>query len=161
MEFLKAKEVLKEDLKAAMKDKSEASKAKNEAVKAVISTVSAKLNAVYKDAELKGVPCTEEDVNGVFAFELKQIKETLEGAEKSGRESDIAKAKAQKEYVEKFLPKQLNDEEIVSELKTIFAELGLDAPTKKDFGAIMKVASVRFKGRADGKLVSKLAQGLL
>ena len=130
-------------------------------MKAVITTVSTKLNEASKKAELKGLVCDASEVTGVFAYELKQITETIEGAEKAGREADIVKATAQKDYIEKFLPKQLTECEIASDLKAILVELGLTEPTKKDFGAIMKVASVKFKGRADGKIVSKLVQGLL
>ena len=45
-------------------------------------------------------------------------------------------------------------------LDKTLAELGIDAPTVKDKGKIMKVLMPKVKGKADGKLVNQLLSGM-
>ena len=78
MEIKETKEMLRKELKIAIKG------GKKE-VKAVISTVSAKLDAAFKEAFLKGKEFKEEDIIQVFSQELKQVKESLDGAIKAER----------------------------------------------------------------------------
>jgi len=156
MEIKETKEMLRKELKIAIKG------GKKE-VKAVISTVSAKLDAAFKEAFLKGKEFKEEDIIQVFSQELKQVKESLDGAIKAERNESIEEARIQIEFLEKFLPKQLNKEEIEKELLLIIENLGLevDKLTPRDMGKIMKEASPIFKGRANGKEVSNSVSELI
>ena len=43
----------------------------------------------------------------------------------------------------------------------MLSELGLENPTPKDKGAIMKVLMPRVKGKADGKMVNETLAGML
>ena len=48
------------------------------------------------------------------------------------------------------------EEQIEAEINAVLAELGIDAPTMKDKGKVMKNLMPRVKGKADGKLVNQL-----
>lgn len=66
---------------------------------------------------------------------------------------------AQVAVYQEFLPKQLTDEELTAELKTIIAEVG--AASMKEMGKVMGIASKRLAGRADGKEISAKVKELL
>ena len=55
----------------------------------------------------------------------------------------------------------LSEEEITEEIRSVLTELGIEAPTVKDKGRIMKALMNRIKGRADGQLVNRLLGALL
>lgn len=52
-------------------------------------------------------------------------------------------------------------EQITQVIKGVLAELGMENPTPKDKGAIMKVLMPRVKGKADGKVVNETLAGML
>ena len=66
---------------------------------------------------------------------------------------------AQVAVYQEFLPKQLTDEELTAELKSIIAEVG--AASMKEMGKVMGIASKRLAGRADGKEISAKVKELL
>lgn len=152
--YLSTKALLNVELKQALREK-------NNNIKAVVSIVSSKLEAMNKEAKLKGNELTESDIINLFSSELKQTKETLEGAIKSGRQEAIDSANVQIEFITRFLPRQMNEEEIKEFVIGKTGELGIVNPTKKDFGLIMKNVSSELKGRADGKLVSEIVKQLV
>ena len=51
-------------------------------------------------------------------------------------------------------------EEIKAVIQSVLSDLGIDAPTAKDKGRIMKELMPKVKGKADGKLVSELVASL-
>ena len=55
----------------------------------------------------------------------------------------------------------MGEEEIKSVIDATLAELGIDAPTPKDKGRIMKELMPKVKGKADGKLVNDLLLSLM
>ena len=61
--------------------------------------------------------------------------------------------------MESFLPKQMTEEEIKSELSKIIASVG--ATGSADMGKVMGAASKIFAGKADNKLVSALVKEML
>ena len=61
---------------------------------------------------------------------------------------------------EEFVPKMMEADAIEAVIKETLAELGIDAPTVKDKGKIMKVLMPKVKGKADGKLVNQLLSGM-
>ena len=136
-------------------------KEKDEALKSVISIIKSNIAAVEKECKLKGKEFKEEDIISVFSKELKQSKESLEGAISSGRKELVEKVQKQIEWLESYLPKQLNKEEIEIEIKKVIEELGIEKPSKKDIGRIMKVVSPMLKGAADGKLINEVLTNLI
>ena len=58
-----------------------------------------------------------------------------------------------------YLPEQLSEEEIEKIVKEVISETG--AATMRDMGTVMKAASEKTKGKADGKVVSDIVKKLL
>jgi len=79
--------------------------------------------------------------------------------EKQGREDLASKEKEEMAVIEKFLPKQLGEEELKEIVKKIITETG--ASTAADMGKVMGVASKQLAGKADGKTISTMVKELL
>ena len=140
---------LMEDMKAAMK--AHDMKAVN-AVRSVIAKV--------KDLTVNaGKEITDDAVVSVVAKGVKQREESITQFESAGR-ADLAEGeKAELEFLRRYLPAQLSEEEVAATVKTVIAEVG--ASSKKDMGRVMKEVMARVKGQADGKLVSRLVGAAL
>ncbi|MBP5548264.1 MAG: GatB/YqeY domain-containing protein [Bacteroidales bacterium] len=61
--------------------------------------------------------------------------------------------------IERYLPKQMSREEIEENIRAIVAEVGATSP--KDMGKVMGVASKRFAGKADNRVVSEIVKSIL
>ena len=55
-----------------------------------------------------------------------------------------------------YAPKMMDEDEIREVIKATLSEVGIEAPTAKDKGKIMKVLMPKVKGKADGKLVNEI-----
>lgn len=87
---------------------------------------------------------------------VKQRKDSAAIFTQQGR-TDLAENElAQAKIIEEFLPKQLSDLELETELKKIIAQTG--ASSIKEMGKIMGVANVSLKGKADGKRISEFVK---
>ncbi|MDQ2655795.1 MAG: GatB/YqeY domain-containing protein, partial [Bacteroidota bacterium] len=65
----------------------------------------------------------------------------------------------QLEVINRYLPKQLSEEEIKSALTNVIKEVGATGP--QDMGKVMGVAAKKLAGLADGKVISELVKKLL
>jgi len=83
------------------------------------------------------------------------IKSYLEG----GRQDLADREQAEIEVIERYLPKQLSEEEARDAVAAIIEELGLSS--KKELGKVMKEIKARYPGQVDGKLASSIAGQLL
>jgi uncharacterized protein YqeY len=89
----------------------------------------------------------------------KQRKESADIFAQQGR-SDLAdKENLQLEIISRYLPKQLSSEALEQELKKVIEEVGAKGP--QDMGKVMGIASKKFAGQADGKLISELVKKIL
>lgn len=130
----------------------EAMKAKDKDRKDTLSMLLAVLKnkAIDKRAEL-----TEEEEVQVVLKEIKQTKESLELAP-ADRTDLIEDYKKRLAVLEEFAPKMMDTDEIEAIVADVLAKLGIDAPTGKDKGRIMKELMPQVKGKADGKLVNEI-----
>ena len=55
-----------------------------------------------------------------------------------------------------YAPKMMDEDKIREVINGVLAEMGIDSPTAKDKGKIMKVLMPKVKGKADGKLVNEI-----
>lgn len=140
------KKKLLEDLKEAMKEK-------NEIKKNAIQMVRAGILQIEKD---KGIELTDEQIIELISKEVKKRKDSIADYEKGGREDLVNKINEEISYLEKYLPKQLTEEEITVIVKQIIAELG--ATTMKDMGKVMKAAKEKMGVTADGKTINKVVK---
>ena len=126
----------------------EAMKAKDKARKDSLSM----LLSALKNAEInKREPLTEEEENAVVK---KEIKETYEMAP-ADREDIRSEAAARMAVYKEFAPEDMSAEQIREVISAVLSEMGIENPTAKDKGAIMKVLMPRVKGKADGRLVNE------
>ena len=140
------KKKLLEDLKEAMKEK-------NEIKKNAIQMVRAGILQIEKD---KGIELTDEQIIELIAKEVKKRKDSIADYKKGGREDLVNQINEEISYLEKYLPKQLTEEEITVIVKQIIAELG--ATTMKDMGKVMKAAKEKMGVTADGKTINKVVK---
>ena len=123
-------------------------------------TLSMLLAALKNKAIDKRADLTEEEEVQVVLKEIKQTKETLDMTP-AERTDIIAECEKRLSVLEKYAPKMMDEAEIRSVIEALLAEMGLDAPTAKDKGKIMKNLMPKVKGKADGKLVNNLLTGYL
>ena len=143
------KDKLKEDLKAAMKDK-------DSVRKNVVQLIKAGVLQVEKDNK---VTLDDEGVLDVIAKQLKQRRDSLPDYEKSGREDLIDQLKREMEILMGYLPAQLTHEELEQIVKEAVEATG--AKTVKDMGKVMAAVMPKTKGRAEGKEINQIARTLL
>ena len=88
--------------------------------------------------------------------QVKQRQDSVEGFEKGGRPELAAKERAEIEVLNAYLPKQLSPEALEGLVKESIAEAG--ATSKAQMGAVMKIATAKSAGRADGRALSQEVQ---
>ena len=84
--------------------------------------------------------------------ELKKRQDAIEGFTKGNRPELAAKEKAEAEILQGYLPQPLTPDELKALVASVIAEVG--ATGKAQMGAVMKVATERAAGRADGRTLS-------
>lgn len=98
---------------------------------------------------------TEEEADVVIRKELKQAQETLDTTP-ADRTDIIEQCRYRIAVYEEFVPKMMDADAIKAVITETLAEVGIEAPTARDKGKIMKVLMPKVKGKADGKLVNQL-----
>lgn len=106
----------------------------------------------YKQIELQR-ELTDADVLAVIGAEAKKRREAIVSYQAAHREAQAAQEQQELAILQAYLPAQLNEEEIQTELGK------LQLPP--DFGQAMRMASPVFKGRADGSVVARLVKETL
>jgi uncharacterized protein YqeY len=118
-------------------------------------TLSMLLAALKNKAIDKRDDLTEEEETQVIMKEIKQTKETLEMTP-ADRTEIIDDCRKRLAVLEQYAPKMMDETEIRDVISATLTEAGIDAPTPKDKGRIMKVLMPKVKGKADGKLVNDI-----
>ena len=139
------------EMKEAMKSKDEAALRGLRAIKAEIIKAKTEPGA--------GGEIDEATEQKFLVKMMKQRRDSLEIFEKQGREDLATKEKEEMQIIEKFLPKQLSEAEIIETVRKIIAETG--AASAADMGKVMGVASKQLAGKADGKTISAIVKELL
>ena len=135
---------------AAMKAKD---KERKDALSALLTAL--KNKAIDKRADL-----TEEEETQVILKEIKQLKETIEMTP-ADRTDILTECNSRLAVLEEYAPKMMDEEEIKAVVSEVLSALGLDAPSAKEKGKIMKELMPKVKGKADGKLVSEVVASFL
>ena len=142
-------QMLMEDVKSAMKAHD-------------MTAVNALRGVVAKAKDLTvnaGKEMTDEAILQVLSKGVKQREESIAQFESAGRAELAENEKKEMALLKKYLPEQLSEEEIAAIVKEVVAATG--ATSKKDMGKVMKEVVSRTKGRADGKVVSRLVGAVL
>ena len=91
--------------------------------------------------------------------EVKRREEAIEVYRKAGREESARREEAEMAVLRGFLPAAMSEQDVEAEVRAVIAELNPDGP--KAFGAVMKAATARLAGRAEGAQVAAAARKLL
>ena len=100
-----------------------------------------------------------ETENKLLMKATKQRKESADIFHKEGREDLAQRETFQLDIISRYLPKQLSEEEVKTELQKIITQVGAKGP--QDMGKVMGVASKQLAGKAEGKLISEIVRKLL
>ena len=106
-----------------------------------------KKEEIEKKAEL-----TEEETISIVQKMIKQRKDSFSQFEQAGRDELAEKEAREISILEKFLPEQLSEEEILQEVNQAIAESG--AESMQDMGKVMGLLKNKLSGKADMGLVS-------
>ena len=117
---------------------------------------SLKNKAIDKRADL-----TEEEEGQVILKEIKQLKETIDMTPEDRTDLIEEAQKKRLAVLEEYAPKMMSEDEIKAVITSVLADLGIDAPTAKDKGKIMKELMPKVKGKADGKEVNQILAGMM
>lgn len=91
--------------------------------------------------------------------EVKRREEAIDLYRKAGRDEAVRREEAEADVLRGFLPAAMSEADIESAVREVIAEIKPDGP--KGFGAVMKAATARLAGRADGNQVAAVARRLL
>ncbi len=141
------KDVISDEIKAAMKAKDKVRLETVRSIKKVILEREVTARADGKDN------LTPEEEMEILTQQAKQRRDSIEQYRKAGRD-ELAEQEAQElAVIETFLPAQLTDDELDAAIDEIVTQVGATSP--KDMGKVMGVAMKQLKGKADGKKVQE------
>ena len=144
------KDQIRADLKEAMKAKE----------KERTGTIRMLLAAI-QTAETEGSKHEVDDaeIQKIIAREIKKRRESAEIYKTNGRD-DLAETElGEASILEGYQPKQLTDDELASLVDEAVAETG--AESMAQMGQVMKAATAKAEGRADGKRISEAVKARL
>ena len=144
------KERINQDLKEAMKS---GDKVKLETIRSI--------RALILEFEKGGIgrEINQDDEVKMLSTAVKKRKDSIEQFRNAGREELALKEERELGILLDYLPNQLSEDEITSEVKRIASEVG--AKSKEDFPRLMPMVMKELKGRADGKLVKSIVEKFL
>ncbi|MEX3504062.1 GatB/YqeY domain-containing protein [Corynebacterium sp. LK2510] len=145
---------LKDKIRADLKD---AMKAKEKERTGTIRM----LLAAIQTAETEGSKheVTDEEIQKIIAREIKKRRESAEIYTTNGREELAATELAEAEILEGYQPQQLSDDELAELVDAAVADTG--ATSMQQMGQVMKVATEKAAGRADGRRLSDAVRARL
>lgn len=146
------KEKIDNDIQEAMRAKDQVALLALRAVKSAILLVETSEDRAKSEL-------TEQEEIQLLSRQVKQRKDSIEQFSKNNRQDLADKEALEMAVIEKYLPKALSAEELEAILKEIIAELG--ATSVKEMGKVIKTASTRLAGRAEGKTISERVKALL
>jgi uncharacterized protein YqeY len=142
-------EKLQADVKTAMLAKDEVTR----------DTLRMLISAVKKHELEGGQQITDELTLSTLQSAAKTRQESIDQFAKAGRPDLVAKETAELAVVRRYLPTQLNEDQVRGLVQRLIGELKLTS--KKDVGVLMKAVMAKYKGEVDGKLVQKIAGEIL
>lgn len=143
------KQKLQEELKESMF-------AKDELRTSVLRMLLSAINYYEIQKGGAGYEASDEDVLTVVQNQAKQRKDSIEQFEKGERQDLAEKEKKELTLLQKYLPEQMNEEEVKKIVKETIEQVG--ATSMQDFGKVMGALMPKVKGKAEGGLVSKIVK---
>lgn len=143
-------DVIRAEMVTAMKEKDKDRK----------ETLSMLLAALKNKAIDKREDLTQAEEAEVIKKEMKQTKETMELA--PADRTDIREACEKRLAVLKeFAPEEMSEDAIRAAVQEVLDGLGIEQPSARDKGKVMKELMPKVKGKADGSLVNRIVGEML
>ncbi|MGX7106936.1 GatB/YqeY domain-containing protein [Hutsoniella sourekii] len=142
-------EQINQDAKAAMKARDK------ESLKTLRMLKAALQNEQLNHSE----PLTADQELTVINREMKQRRDSASEFAAAGRDDLVEEVRSEMEIVERYLPEQLSEEEILQVIRETMAEV--NATSMADFGQLMGPVMAKLKGQADGQQVNQLVKSVL
>lgn len=142
-------ERLQEDLKSAMRAGDATAR---DAIRMAIAALKNRRIEVGRDLD-------EGQELQVLTKQVKSREDSVEQYSAAGREDLAGKERAEIEVLQRYLPRQLNEDEVRAAVQKAIADVG--ASSKRDLGQVMKAVMARYRGQIDGKHVQAIAGELL
>ena len=125
-----------------------------------LSTLSLLKSELVKASKETGAGALDDDlVVRVARKEVKRREEAIDVYRKAGREESAAREEAEMAVLRSYLPAAMSTDDVEAEVRAVIEELKPVGP--KAFGAVMKAATARLAGRAEGAQVAAAARKLL
>ena len=116
---------------------------------------------VVRATKESGAVATIDDglVERVTRKEVKRRQDAIEAYRKGGREEAAKREEAEMAILRAYLPAAMTPEQVEAEVRAVIADVKPDGPNA--FGAVMKAATARLAGRAEGAQIAAAARKLL
>jgi len=126
-----------------------------------LSTLSLLKSEVVRASKEPGAAEAIDDdlVLRVTRREVKRRQEAIDVYRKAGREESARKEENEMAILRAYLPAGMSDADVEAEVRAVIDEVKPDGP--KGFGAVMKAATARLAGRAEGAQIAAAARKLL
>ncbi|MFW5656627.1 MAG: GatB/YqeY domain-containing protein [Bacteroidota bacterium] len=147
----KLTEQIATDLKTAMKNKE---KEKLEALRALKTALHIARTEKSASNEL-----TDEEELKIVQKLVKQRKDSAHIYKQQAREDLVSREIAEAAVLSVYLPKQLTEEELETQLREIVSLVGASGP--QDMGKVMGKATQQLAGVADGKMIAQKVKEIL
>ena len=137
-----------QELKTAMKAKDTVALESLRAIKSAL--------LLAKTEKGGGAEMSEADEIALVQKLVKQRKDSAAIFAEQGRDDLAAPELEQVAVLEKFLPEQLSEDDVLAEVKAVISNLG--ASSMKDMGRVMGAVTGKLAGKADGKTIANLVR---
>jgi len=125
-----------------------------------LSTLGLLKSEVVKAAKEPGASWPDDQlVLRVIRKEVKRREEAAQFYASAGRAESAGREEAEAAVLRAYLPAQVGEEELEREVRAVIDEVR--PQSQRDFGAVMKVASARLAGRAEGGRIAAAARRLI
>lgn len=142
---------LNESLKTALKTKDARTAA---TLRLILAALKDRDIAVRSEGNSEGI--SDEQIQQMLQKMARQSREAAETYAEGGREDLAEKERQEIEVIERFLPKQLDENEIEQAVQSTLDELGAD--NVKDMGKVMSRLREQYAGRMDFSKASAIAK---
>jgi uncharacterized protein len=139
-------------------DMVEARRRRDEVGLSTLSLLKSELVRASKDGSAGG-QINDDLVVRVARKEVKRREEAIDVYRKAGREDSARREEAEMAVLRTYLPAEMSEPELEAEIRAVIAEVKPNGP--KGFGAVMKAATARLAGRADGTQIAAVTRRLL
>ena len=137
---------IKSSLKSAMKDS-------NKSEVLAMRNILEKIKQYEVD---KKTSVNENDILTIISKYVKQLRDSIDQFKKGNRLDLVQKEQNELEIILRFLPKQLDKNEVSQIIENTIKDL--NASNLSDMGKVIGVVISQTKGQADGKMISEIVK---